>query len=72
MANAEFLFNDVQNESLAEQLREKKRYYGENNLDIDFYIVPEPAWLDKYFRDKAKTVNRPCAAIISQDKKWIM
>lgn len=29
MANSEFMFNDVQNEALAEQLREKKRFYGE-------------------------------------------
>ena len=29
MANSEFMFNDAQNEALAEQLREKKRFYGE-------------------------------------------
>ena len=29
VANSEFMFNDVQNEALAEQLREKKRFYGE-------------------------------------------
>lgn len=29
VANANFMFNDVQNEALAEQLREKKRFYGE-------------------------------------------
>ena len=29
VANSEFMFNDAQNEALAEQLREKKRFYGE-------------------------------------------
>jgi acyl-CoA thioesterase len=29
VANSEFMFNDVQNEALAEQLREKKRFYNE-------------------------------------------
>jgi hypothetical protein len=29
VANATFMFNDVQNEALAEQLREKKRFYNE-------------------------------------------
>ena len=32
VANSEFMFNDVQNEALAEQLREKKRFYGEQVL----------------------------------------
>ena len=29
VANAEFFFNDAQNEALAEQLREKRRFYRE-------------------------------------------
>ncbi len=33
MANAEFFFNDAQNEALAEQLREKRRFYREQARD---------------------------------------
>ena len=35
VCNAEFLLNDIQNEAVAEQLREKRRFYGEQ--------VPLPA-----------------------------
>ena len=33
VANAEFFFNDAQNEALAEQLREKRRFYREQVRD---------------------------------------
>lgn len=72
VANSEFLFNDVQNESLAEQLRERVRYFKEINREIDFYIVPEPKWLDQKYPQEAKQVRRPCAAIMSTDKSWIV
>lgn len=29
VCNAEFLLNDIQNEAVAEQLREKRRFFGE-------------------------------------------
>ncbi|KAK9829728.1 hypothetical protein WJX72_007542 [[Myrmecia] bisecta] len=71
VSNAEFMFNDVQNESFAEQLRERRRYFGEQNREPDFYLVPNPAWLDDKFPDKAKQVRRPSAALVSTDKVWI-
>lgn len=71
VAYAEFFFNDPQNESLAEQLRERVRYFKEINREIDFYIVPEPRWLDQKYPEQAKMVRRPCAAIMSTDKSWI-
>ena len=70
VANAEFFCNDVQNESLAEQLREKVRYYKEQGLALDFYLVPNPAWLDAKFPDKAKQVRRPAMALVSADPTW--
>ena len=70
MANAEFYFNDIQNEALAEQLRELKRYYEEIGRDLDFFFVSEPAWLDSFAED-AKRVKRPCVALVSTDKTWI-
>lgn len=69
VARAEFFFNDVQNEALAEQLRELKRYYEENGRPLDFFFVSEPAWLAKY--QEAVSVKRPCVALVSTDKQWI-
>lgn len=64
------MLNDVQNESLAEQLRERVRFFKEINREVDFYLVPEPGWLDK-FPDQAKQISRPCVALVSTDKTWI-
>jgi hypothetical protein len=72
VANAEFYCNDPQNESLAEQLRERVRYYKEQNREMDFYLVPNPAWLDAKFPAQGKQVKRPCMALVSTDKQWIM
>ncbi len=72
MANAEFFFNDPQNESVAEQLRERVRFFKEQNRDRDFYIVPEPKWLEARYPTEAKKVGRPCVALVSTDKNWIV
>lgn len=40
VANATFMFNDVQNEALAEQLREKKRFYGEQVWSAAILFAP--------------------------------
>jgi hypothetical protein len=71
VANAEFFCNDVQNEPLAEQLRERVRYFKEQNREMDFYLVPNPQWLDAKFPEQAKQVRRPCMALVSTDKQWI-
>ncbi len=71
VANAEFMLHDVQNESFAEQLRERRRYLREKGMGQNFWLVSEPAWLDERFPDDAKKVRRPCVALISTDKKWI-
>lgn len=70
VASADFYFNSVQQEALAEQLRELKRYYEEKGREIDFFFVSEPAWLEKFPSD-AKRVARPCVALVSTDKAWI-
>lgn len=70
VASADFYFNDVQNEALAEQLRELKRYYEEQNREIDFFFVSKPDWLNKY-PDVAKRVNGHPVALVSTDKQWI-
>lgn len=56
---------------MAEQLRERVRYFNEQNQERDFHFVPNPAWLDARFPDKAKQVKRPFAALVSTDKTWI-
>ena len=71
VANAEFFCNDPQNEPMAEQLRERVRYYKEQGRETDFYLVPNPAWLDAKFPAKAKQVARPCMALVSTDVQWI-
>lgn len=70
VANAEFMLYDVQNESFAEQLREKARLYSEQGKEIDFYLVSEPAWLDTAFPAEAKRVGRPCVALVCKNKTW--
>lgn len=71
MANAEFMLHDVQNEAMAEQLRERIRLFSEKSREVDFWLVPEPVWLDKRFPEKAKAVKRPCVALVSTDKTWM-
>lgn len=71
VANAEFMLHDVQNEAFAEQLRERRRLYGEKDMKQDFFLVSEPTWLDKQFPEDAKKVKRPCVALVSTDKIWI-
>lgn len=71
IANAEFMLHDVQNESLAEQLREKVRHYGDQGKEVDFFLVPEPTWLDERFPEKAKLIGRPCVALVSTDRIWM-
>jgi Protein of unknown function (DUF2488) len=71
VANAQFMLNDVQNESFAEQLREKTRYYREKGWELDFFLVCEPEWLDKQHPAEAKKVQRPCVAVIGAEESWI-
>ncbi|KXZ49840.1 hypothetical protein GPECTOR_19g291 [Gonium pectorale] len=71
VCNSDFFFNDPQNESIAEQLRERVRFYKEQNRDTDFYLVADPKWLDAKFPELGKQVKRPCVALVSTDKTWI-
>ena len=71
IANSDFMLHDVQNESFAEQLRERRRMFAEKGREIDFFLVPEPAWLDVKFPDQGKRIRRPSLAIVSPDKIWI-
>jgi hypothetical protein len=72
VANAEFFCNDVQNEPMAEQLRERVRYFKEQGRETDYFLVPNPTWLDAKFPEAGKQVKRPCMALVSTDHQWIM
>jgi hypothetical protein len=72
VASADFYFNDVQNESLAEQLRERVRFYGEQKREVDFFFVPEPKWLAAKYPEDAKKIKSPAVALVSTDKMWIV
>ena len=71
VANAQFMLHDVQNEAFPEQLRERKRLFGDKGKELDFFLVCEPAWLDGDFAAEAKRIGRPAVALISTDATWI-
>ena len=73
VANANFMLNDVQNESMAEQLRERVRFYGEQEWPVDFALVCEPEWLEKHVpADVVPKIGRPCVALVSTEKDWMV
>ncbi len=72
VASSEFFFYDPQNESMAEQLRERVRFFKEQGKERDFFFVPDPKWLDSKYPEQAKRVKRPCVALVSTDKMWIV
>lgn len=65
------MLNDVQNESFAEQLREKTRHFKETGQELDYFLVCEPEWLEKQHPEEAKKVGRPCVALIGKDKAFM-
>jgi len=71
VANAQFMLHDVQNEAFPEQLRERRRLFGDKGKELDFFLVCEPGWLDASFPSEAKKVRRPAVALISTDATWI-
>jgi len=71
VANADFMLHDVQNESFAEQLRERRRLFKEKNTPLDFWLVSEPTWLEQQFPEESKKVGRPCVALVSTDEIWM-
>ena len=65
------MLHDVQNEAFPEQLRERRRLFGDKGRDLDFFLVCEPEWLDAKFPSEAKKVKRPAVALVSTDATWI-
>ncbi|CAL1381348.1 unnamed protein product [Linum trigynum] len=68
VANAKFMLDEE--EHFQEQLFERRRYYGEREKELDFWLVIEPAFLDK-FPDITKRLKRPAVALVSTNGPWI-
>jgi hypothetical protein len=71
IANADFMLNDENNEPFPEVLRERRRFFLENNAAVNFFVVPNPAWLAS-MPEVAKRVRQPAVALVSPDATWIM
>jgi len=69
IANAKFMLDDE--EHLAELLRERRRMFTEKEREMNFYIVPEPAWIEALPADVKARLGRPAAAVMSTDLTWI-
>ncbi|BAY89696.1 MULTISPECIES: MgPME-cyclase complex family protein [unclassified Tolypothrix] len=69
LASQKFL---IQEEPLDEVLKERTRHYHEQEKEIDFWLVKQPAFLEapEMAEIKAKC-PQPAAAIISTDKPFI-
>jgi Protein of unknown function (DUF2488) len=69
LASQHFL---IEEEPIAEVLKERIRYYHEQEKEIDFWLVKQPAFLEapQMAEIKAKS-PRPAAAIISTNSQFI-
>lgn len=69
IANADFMLNDENNEHFPEILRERRRFYRETEKAQDFWIVPNPTFLDT-MPDVKKKIRQPCVAVVTTDEVW--
>jgi hypothetical protein len=69
LASQHFL---VEEEPLEEVLRERTRNYHEQEKEIDFWLVKQPAFLETpAMADIKAKCPQPAAAIISTDRQFI-
>ncbi|CAA7032350.1 unnamed protein product [Microthlaspi erraticum] len=68
VANAKFMLDEE--EHFQEQLFERLRYYGEREKELDFWLVIEPKFLDK-FPKITQRLRRPAVALVSTNGSWI-
>ena len=68
LASQKFLLEE---EPFEEVLRERTRYYGERNKEIDFWLVKQPAFLEapELAEVKAKC-PQPTVAVITTDRNF--
>lgn len=68
VANAKFMLDEE--EHFNELMCERLRNYEERNKEVDFWLVIEPKFLDK-FPDVTKRLRRPAVALVSTNGTWI-
>ena len=69
LASQKFL---IEEEPLAEVLKERTRFYQEQEKEIDFWFVKEPAFLNEPKQQEIKAkCPQPSAAVISTNKQFI-
>jgi hypothetical protein len=62
----------LEEEPLGEVLKERTRYYHEQEKEIDFWLVKQPAFLETpEFREIKAQVPQPPVAIISTNLQFI-
>lgn len=70
LASQKFLLED---EPFEEVLRERTRNYQDNNKEIDFWLVKQPAFLEAPELDEAKKkAPQKNVAVISTNKSFIV
>ena len=69
LASQRFLLEE---EPFEEVLKERTRYYHENEKEIDFWLVKQPAFLEApEFLGIKNKCPQPCAAVISTNPQFI-
>jgi len=62
----------TEEEPLEEVLRERRRHYGEQGQEIDFWLVRQPAFLAApELASLADQLPKPAAAVVSTDASFI-
>ena len=62
----------TEEEPLDEVLRERRRNYGENGKEIDFWLVRQPAFLSApQLAELNQRIPQPAAAVVSSDPSFI-
>ena len=62
----------TEEEPLDEVLRERRRNYGENGKEIDFWLVRQPAFLSApQLAELNQRIPLPAAAVVSLDPSFI-
>ncbi len=69
LASQKFL---IEEEPLQEVFDERHRYYRENQKEVDFWLVKQPAFLEApEMAEIKKSCPQPCVAVISTNQQFI-
>jgi Protein of unknown function (DUF2488) len=69
LASQKFL---IEEEPLQEVFNERHRYYRENQKEVDFWLVKQPAFLEApEMAEVKKSCPQPCVAVISTNQQFI-